>query len=647
MYQSQGENSKIPEFQVLFNDHTSNDFNTLFESFPENRRYYAAGVPGSFYSRIFPSASIHLVHSSYAIHWLSRVPKEVLDRHSPAWNKGRIHYLNASDEVVRAYKAQYVKDMECFLHARAQEIVCGGLMVLTYPGRPDGSRSFQAWANLAFQVLGLCLMDLVTKGVVSEEKVDSFNMPIYSMTPLELEAAVKQNGSFSTEMMTNLPDPLVDDTLSVPQLLASQLRASMGGMIKKHFGEEILDELFDLYRQKCEQDMLAFLAVLGHNFLIQYAKHRETKRSKDMAADNTNIVFEAHPMKGGDGPNSYMKNSILQRGSVDAAKELLNKAIAEKLDIEIFLPSKSFHIADLGCSTGPNTFLAVENILEAVESKYQSLGLKSQIPEFLVFFNDHISNDFNMLFQSLPQNRRYHAAGVPGSFYKRVFPNASINFAYSSTAIQWLSRVPTVIEDSTSPAWNKECVHYSNATDEVIKAYETQYSDDMESFLQARAQEIVYGGLIVLTFPGRHSDTPHSDATPNVVLQLLGSSLMDLVRKGVVREEKVDSFNIPVYSMSPKELSDVVERNGCFSIEMVADLLVSQVEDTSSMPKLIASHIRAGMEGLLKQHFGEEILDELFDLYQKKCEDHISTIISGKAVNFLVVLKRKEDRLET
>ncbi|KAL6181468.1 hypothetical protein ACLB2K_048123 [Fragaria x ananassa] len=356
-----------------------------------------------------------------------------------------------------------------------------------------------------------------------------------------------------------------------------------------------------------------------------------------MAAENTNIVFEAHPMKGGDGPNSYMKNSILQRGSVDAAKELLNKAIAEKLDIEIFLPSKSFHIADLGCSTGPNTFSAVENIFEAVESKYQSQGLKSQIPEFLVFFNDHISNDFNMHFQPLPQNRRYHAAGVPGSFYKQVFPNSSINFAYFSTAIQWLSRVPTAIEDSTSPAWNKGCVHYSNATNELIRAYETQYSDDMESFLQARAPENVYGGLIVLTFPGRHILMLRQ-----MWLELNKTSLVPLCMQGVVREEKVNLFNIPVYSMSPKELSDVVERNGCFSIEMVADLLVSQVEDTSSMPKLIASHIRAGMEGLLKQHFGEEILDELFDLYQKKCEDHISTIISGKAVNFLVVLKTRK-----
>ncbi|XP_040366506.1 loganic acid O-methyltransferase-like [Rosa chinensis] len=151
--------------------------------------------------------------------------------------------------------------------------------------------------------------------------------------------------------------------------------------------------------------------------------------------------------------------------------------------------------------------MAVGNILEAVESKYRSQGLNSQIPEFQVFFNDHASNDFNMLFQSLPQNRQYHAAGVPGSFYKQVLPNASINFVYSSTAIQWLSRVPTAVADSNSPAWNKGHIHYSNATDEVIRAYETQYSDDMESFQQARAQEIVYGGLIVLTFPGRHSDT--------------------------------------------------------------------------------------------------------------------------------------------
>ncbi|KAL6281656.1 hypothetical protein ACE6H2_018537 [Prunus campanulata] len=57
---------------------------------------------------------------------LTRAPKEVADKNSSAWNKGRIHYLNSREEVVKANEAQHGEDMECFLHARAQEIVCGG-----------------------------------------------------------------------------------------------------------------------------------------------------------------------------------------------------------------------------------------------------------------------------------------------------------------------------------------------------------------------------------------------------------------------------------------------------------------------------------------------------------------------------------------
>ncbi|KAK9939987.1 hypothetical protein M0R45_016665 [Rubus argutus] len=361
-----------------------------------------------------------------------------------------------------------------------------------------------------------------------------------------------------------------------------------------------------------------------------------------MAAENTSKVCEAHPMTGGDGPNSYAKNFTLQRGGLDVSKELVRKAIAEKLDGEI-LHSNTFRIADLGCSVGPNTFLAIENILEGVEFKYKSQGMNSQFPEFHVFFNDHTSNDFNMLFKTLPQNRRYYAAGVPGSFYGRLFPDASIHLAHSSYAIQWLSRVPKAVVDSKSPAWNKGRIHYSNSTDEVIRSYETQYTEDMKCFLQDRAQEIVYGGLMVLTFPVRPDGTPHSDAPTNVIFQLLGSSLMDLVRKGVVKEEKVDSFNIPVYTMSPQELVAVVEQNGCFSMEIMVDMPLLLVHDPILMAQLRASHLRAGMREDLKHQFGEEVLDELFDVYRKKCEEHASAVDPGKTVNLVVVLRRKGD----
>lgn len=216
---------------------------------------------------------------------------------------------------------------------------------------------------------------------------------------------------------------------------------------------------------------------------------------------------------------------------MDVAKQLVKKKIAEKLDIEISLPSNTFHIADLGCSVGPNTFFSVDIILEAVQLKYQCQGLNSQIPEFQVFFNDHTLNDFNMLFKSLPQNRQYYAVGVPGSFYGRIFPNNSIHLVHSSSSNHWLSRVPKEVVEQNCPAWNKGQIHYSNSSNEVMRAYEAQYAEDMECFLHARSREIVSGGLMLLIIPGRPNGTPHSNCLPNMMLQRLGSCLMDMAKK--------------------------------------------------------------------------------------------------------------------
>ena len=102
---------------------------------------------------------------------------------------------------------------------------------------------------------------------------------------------------------------------------------------------------------------------------------------------------------------------IFQREAIDVAKALMSKAIAENLDVSI--ASKCFLLADLGCSVGSNTITAVENIIEAVEFKYKCLN-SSKIPKFQVFFNDFATNDFNMLFKSLHQDKKYYAAGVPG-----------------------------------------------------------------------------------------------------------------------------------------------------------------------------------------------------------------------------------------
>ncbi|KAK9922665.1 hypothetical protein M0R45_031120 [Rubus argutus] len=365
-----------------------------------------------------------------------------------------------------------------------------------------------------------------------------------------------------------------------------------------------------------------------------------------MATEELGKMVEAYPMKGGDGPNGYAKNSSYQKGAAGAAQEVVNMEITEKLDVDSITLSNSntFSIADLGCSVGPNTFSAVENIIDAVQLKYQNQGrrLNSQIPEFQVFFNDHTPNDFNILFKSLPPNRQYYATGVPGSFYGRLFPKASLHIVHSSFAIHWLSRVPKQVLDKNSPAWNKGRIHYLNSTYEVVRAFEAQYAEDMACFLDARAQEIVCGGLMVLIIPGRLQATHDSQSFRKMTHQLLGDCLMDLARKGVVTEEKVESFNIPIYYMSPTELEAAVERNGCFSVEGMENIRkVTKLGNVTESAQLISSHSRAVIEGLLSQQFGDEILDELFDLYRKKLEGNPSIFESMDANFFVTVLKRK------
>ncbi|KAG7942167.1 hypothetical protein I3843_16G086600 [Carya illinoinensis] len=359
-----------------------------------------------------------------------------------------------------------------------------------------------------------------------------------------------------------------------------------------------------------------------------------------MAAEH----IEAYPMKGGDGVHSYANNSSYQRGVIDTAKKLITDGIADQLDLKNIVLSNTFRIADLGCSVGPNTFFAVQNIIEAVQFKCQCEGFDPQLLEFQVFFNDHTSNDFNTLFTSAPPDRQYYAAGVAGSFYRRLFPNDSLHFVHSSYAIHWLSRVPKLIVDKSSPAWNKGRIHFSNTEDEVVKAYEAQYAEDMKCFLHARAQEVVGGGLIALTVYGRPNDALHSQTHQNILHDLLRSCLMDMARKGIISEEKVDSFNVPTYCMSPQELVVAVNRNGEFSVERIEKL--ARVTETSNLPKSqkLASLIRAAYDGLIKAHFGDVILDELFELFRKKAEEEFSLFKLGRSINFFALLKRKAKR---
>ncbi|KAL7190752.1 hypothetical protein ACSBR2_022935 [Camellia fascicularis] len=336
-------------------------------------------------------------------------------------------------------------------------------------------------------------------------------------------------------------------------------------------------------------------------------------------ADTSSMSF---PMVGGDGPHSYTQNSSLQRNAVESAKSLMNAAIVDNLDVNqlnrVSSSSNSFKIVDLGCSVGPNTFIAVQNIIESVKLVCQCQGLDSEALEFQVLFNDHASNDFNTLFKCLSKGSQYFAAGVPGSFHGRLFPKSSVHLMHSSYSLQWLSKVPPELVDEQSPAWNKGRIYYGGAPKEVFEAYEAQFAKDMESFLNARALELVPGGLMALVVPCHPSGTPPSHFSLMVLIQLLEAILNDMANMGLVDEDKVNTFNLPRYNPTLQELQTLIERNGCFSIEKLEALVHAPAKEMSPEHKVL--HLRAGWEGVIKQHFGsdDQIIDKLFDTFNKK-----------------------------
>ena len=110
----------------------------------------------------------------------------------------------------------------------------------------------------------------------------------------------------------------------------------------------------------------------------------------------------------------------------------------------------------------------------------------------------------------------------------------------------------------------------------------------------------------------------------------------------IISESQVDSFNLPVYAASPKEMKEVVERNGYFSIERIEKMTPYSKIAVPLGTRSCTMHLRAGMEGIIGNHFGNKIIDELFDRFDRKAEESDLLNASYTAgTQLFVVLTRK------
>ncbi|XP_059637239.1 probable jasmonic acid carboxyl methyltransferase 2 [Cornus florida] len=357
-------------------------------------------------------------------------------------------------------------------------------------------------------------------------------------------------------------------------------------------------------------------------------------------------------MNKGEGETSYAKNSTVQRKVISVADSIIKEAV---LDILCNNFPESMGIADLGCSSGPNTLIVISEIVGIVSATCRVIG--RPVPELRVSLNDLPGNDFNDIFESLPAfyNKlneekgggfeHCFISGVPGSFYGRLFPSKSLHFVHSSSSLHWLSQVPPALDNKVSIPLNKGKIYISRTSPvSVFEAYFSQFQKDFSIFLKSRSEEMVHGGRMVLSFMGRRSADP-STVESCYHWELLARALMTMVSEGLVQEEKVDSFNAPYYTPSPEELKNEVEREGSFLIDRLESFEIdwdggAQNQGTLvSSGQRVAKTVRAVVESMLECHFGRYIMDDLFRRYSDIVDDHLSKNRT-KYINLVVSMSK-------
>ena len=104
--------------------------------------------------------------------------------------------------------------------------------------------------------------------------------------------------------------------------------------------------------------------------------------------------------------------------------------------------------------------------------------------------------------------------------------------------------------------------------------------------------------------------------------------------QGVLAQERVDSFNIPIIFPYIEEIRRLIEKNKCFEI-----VKMEKLESAGNSENAIM-HIRAGFEGTLTTHFGSEIVEQVFVRAIQHQHKLHSTLTSTSSTGIFVVLRR-------
>ena len=163
----------------------------------------------------------------------------------------------------------------------------------------------------------------------------------------------------------------------------------------------------------------------------------------------------------------YNQNSTLQDAAIQKILPLWREVVKTAA-----LKDGSVTIADYGSSEGRNSMAPLSL---AVEMIWQKVGPELPIN---VIHTDLPGNDFSALFQTILEDEKsylklgecIYPSAIGRSYFEQILPTASVDLAWNTWTLQWMSRNPVEDPDFLYGAysqkeWVRECVQKQLAED--------------------------------------------------------------------------------------------------------------------------------------------------------------------------------------
>ncbi|GKS59635.1 hypothetical protein YTPLAS18_31620 [Nitrospira sp.] len=252
-------------------------------------------------------------------------------------------------------------------------------------------------------------------------------------------------------------------------------------------------------------------------------------------------------MKGG---GFYDAHSSVQRAAMEEFLPWIEEAIA---DLPLSRdPQAPIGLLDIGSSEGGNAILGMNRLITRCREQ-------SDRPIWACF-DDLPTNDFNRLFLNLFSGQAPALSGphifpcaIGASAFGPVVPPQTIHVATTYNAIAFLetkpdTRLPQFIMPMTpGPLAPRAGVSVSEAE---RAPFARQAAKDLSKFYQARVDELVSGGKLLIQVFGR--DERYS--TSFGLYDVLSDAILDLTEEGVLPRSYYKGLVFPIYFRNLEEL---------------------------------------------------------------------------------------------